>query len=132
LKTTFATTGNGMDLHTEKVDSSLNAFPKNEISSKNFNIVLNSFINTKFSAKHTNKSGFVITNMNYNMLLKDATTGTPLQTIVDEKGSSTLVSAFSNSMVHITDNVSINVGLTGQWFTYNNVWSVEPRVGIKI
>jgi hypothetical protein len=131
LKTTFATTGNGMDLHTEKVDSSLNAFPKNEISSKNFNIVLNSFINTKFSAKHTNKSGFVITNMNYKMLLKDATTGTPLQTIVDEKGSSTLVSAFSNSMVHITDNVSINVGLTGQWFTYNNVWSVEPRVGIK-
>jgi hypothetical protein len=52
--------------------------------------------------------------MNYKMLLKDATTGTPLQTIVDEKGSSTLVSAFSNSMVHITDNVSINVGLTGQ------------------
>lgn len=131
LKTTFATTANGIDMHSERLDSTFNSFPKNEISNKYYNFVATSFLNTKFSAKHTNKSGFVVTNMNYNMSLKNATTGTPLQTLIDENGNSTLGSAYSNSLVHINDEISINVGLTGQWFTYNNTWSIEPRAGIK-
>lgn len=131
LKTTFATTANGIDMHSERLDSTFNSFPKNEISNKYYNFVATSFLNTKFSAKHTNKSGFVVTNMNYNMSLKNATTGTPLQTLIDENGNSTLGSAYSNSLVHINDEISINVGLTGQWFTYNNAWSIEPRAGIK-
>lgn len=131
LKTTFAATGNGIDMHTERLDSSYSSFPKNIINTNYHNFILTSFLNTKFNAKHTNKSGFVVTNMNYKILLKDATTGTPLQTIADESGNSTLVSAYSNSMVHINDKISINVGLTGQWFTFNNAWSIEPRAGIK-
>jgi hypothetical protein len=131
LKTTVAATGNGMDMHTESLDSSYTSFPKNRINNIYHNFILASFLNTKFNAKHTNKSGFVLTNMNYTMLLKDATTGTPLQTIVDESGNSTLASAYSNSIMHINDKISINVGLSGQWFNYNNAWSIEPRTGIK-
>ena len=131
LKTTFAATANGIDSNTEKLDSTFNAFPKNKISNTYYNFVASSFLNTKFSTHHNNKSGFVVTNRNYKMLLKDAITGTSLQPIVDENGNSTLVSAYSNSMVYINDKTSINVGLTGQWFTYNNAWSIEPRAGIK-
>jgi hypothetical protein len=131
LKTTFATTANGIDFHSERLDSAFTSSPKNKISNKFYNFVATSFLNTKFSAKHTNKSGFVVTNMDYDILLKNTTTGTPLQTIVDESGNSTLVSAYSNSMMHINDKVSINIGLTGQWFTYNNAWTIEPRAGIK-
>ncbi|GAB3427904.1 TonB-dependent receptor [Niabella aquatica] len=131
LKTTFATTANGIDKYSERLDSAFNPFPKNEISNKYYNFVATSFLNTKFSAKHTNKSGFVVTNMSYNMSLKNVTTGTALQTLVDERGNSTLGSAYSNSLVHINDKISINVGLTGQWFSYNNAWSIEPRAGIK-
>lgn len=131
LKTTFATTANGIDKYSERLDSAFNPFPKNEISNKYYNFVATSFLNTKFSAKHTNKSGFVVTNMNYNMSLKNVTTGTALQPLVDERGNSTLGSAYSNSLVHINDKISINVGLTGQWFSYNNAWSIEPRAGIK-
>lgn len=131
LKTTLATTGNGIDMKTERVDSSLNTQPKNIINNNYHNYILTSFLNTKFSARHTNKSGFVATNMNYKMLLKEATTGTPLQNIVDENGNSTLVAAYSNSMVYLNDKTSINIGLNGQWFTYNNALSIEPRAGIK-
>src|SRR5690606_37819441 len=87
LKTTFAATGNGIDMHTERLDSSFSLFPKNIINNNYHNFILTSFLNTKFSARHTNKSGFVVTNMNYKILLKDATTVTPLQTIVDESGN---------------------------------------------
>lgn len=132
LKSTLAVTSNGIDMYSKSVDSSFQELPKNVINNYFYNLVLTSSVNTKFNAKHTNKSGFVITNMHYNMLLKDVANGTPsLQTLVDESGSSTLVSAYSNSLLHINDKISLNVGVNGQWFTYNNSWSLEPRAGIK-
>ncbi len=131
LKTTIATTTNGIEMHTDRVDSTFNPFPKNKINSKYYNFVLNSFLNTRFSAKHTNKTGFVATNMHYSILLKDSKTGTSLKTLADEKGSSTLVSAFSSSMISLSDNIKLNLGLAGQWFTLNNSFSAEPRAGIS-
>lgn len=132
LKSTFAVTTNGIDMYTNRLDSSLLVLPKNVINNSFYNLVLTSALNTKFSAKHANKSGFVITNMHYNMLLEDVTTETSnLKTLVDESGNSSLISAYSNSMLHINDKISLNVGVNGQWFTYNNAWSIEPRAGIK-
>lgn len=131
LKSTFALTGNGIDMYTEQLDNIFNASPKNKIKNNYYNLILTSSLNTKFSAKHTNKSGFVVTNMNYKILLKDAPAGTPLLTLVDESGNSTLGSAYSNSLVHINDKISLNIGLTGQWFSFNNTWSIEPRAGMK-
>ena len=132
LKSTLAVTANGIDMYTKIVDSSFNVFPKNQIRNNLYNLVLTSFLNTKFNARHTNKSGFVITNMNYNMLLKDVATGsTSLQTLVDESGNSTLVSGYSNSMMHINDKISLNVGVNGQLFPLNDSYSIEPRAGVK-
>jgi hypothetical protein len=132
LKSTFAVTTNGIDMDIKSVDSSFQVFPKNVISNNFYNLVLTSSLNTKFSAKHTNKSGFVITNMHYNTLLKNEVSGTSsLQTLVDESGNSTLVAAHRNSLLQINDNVSLNVGVNGQWFTYTNAWSIEPRAGLK-
>ncbi|WP_075343934.1 TonB-dependent receptor [Tenacibaculum agarivorans] len=131
LKTTLALTGNGIDMHTERLNNSFSSFFKNEIQNTNHNLVLNSFLNTKFNAKHTNKSGFVVTNMNHNIFLKEAISETSSPTIVDQKGNSTLISAYSNSMFHINNKIDLNIGLTGQWFTYNNTRSIEPRFGIR-
>lgn len=132
LKSTFAVTANGIDLHNETADNSFNLSPQKVVDNNYYNFVLTSFLNTKFDARHTNKSGFVITDMNYSMLLKNTlTAGIPLQTLVNESGNSTLVAAYSNSMVNINDKITLNIGINGQWFTYNNTWSVEPRAGIK-
>ncbi len=131
LKTTFAITANGIDIHTERLDSVMKLFPKSKIANKYYNFVASSSLNTKFNAKHTNKSGFVVTNMNYDLMLRNAEIGTPLQTIVDEKGNSTLIAAYSNSMVNISDKITLNTGLSGQWFTHNNTASIEPRAGVK-
>ncbi len=123
LKSTFAVIANGIEMFTNSVDSSFLTSPKNLIKNNFYNLVLTSSLNSKFSSKHTNKSGFVITNMHYDMLLKDIPTGTTtMQTLVDETGNSTLVSAYSNSMLHINDKISLNVGVNGQWFAYNNTW----------
>ncbi len=132
IKSNVATTINGIDFRTERMNNNLSSWPKNKVDNKNYTIVLSSFINSKINAKHTNKSGLVITNMNYDILLKNAFPfGSPLKTIVAEKGSSTLLSAYSNSTFSINEKVTINAGINTQLFTLNKHYTVEPRVGIK-
>lgn len=132
LKSTLAATASGMDMYSERLDSSLTLYPKNVVKNIHYNMVLSSFLNTKFSARHSNKSGFVITNMSYDILLQDITvSGKPLQTLVDENGNSTLISVYSNSMIHISDKIKINTGINAQWFLFNNAVTIEPRTSIK-
>lgn len=132
IKSNIATTINGIDFSTERFNSNLLLAPKSKVDNKNYNLVLSSFINSKISAKHTNKTGFVTTYMNYNLLFKNASPiGTALQTIVIEKGSSSLLSAYSNSTFHINERLTINAGINTQFFTLNSHYTFEPRVGLK-
>lgn len=133
LRSSLAATVNGIDMHGERLDSTLNNHPQNVINNTYYNLVLSSFLNTKFSAKHTNRSGFVVTNMNYDLLLKNANpAGTPLQTLVQEKNNSTLVAVYSNSSFNLLRNkINMNIGVNAQLFTLNNTFSVEPRAGIQ-
>ena len=132
IKSSIATTINGLDFSTEIMNNDFLLLPKNKVDNKNYNLVLSSFINSKISTKHTNKTGFVITNMNYDLSLKSALPiGSPLQTIVAEKGNSNLLSAYSNSTFNLNEKLAINAGINTQLFTLNNHYTVEPRVGVK-
>ncbi len=42
-----------------------------------------------------------------------------------------MVSAFTNSMLNINDRIKLNAGVTSQWFSLNDTYTIEPRVGIK-
>lgn len=131
VKTTLAVTSNGMNLHTERLDSALYVSPENKINNHYLNLIVSSFINTKFNERHSNKSGLVITGLNYRMLMEEANEDNSLRPIVNKKGGSLLVAAYSNSLIQINRRIMMNAGLTGQWFKYNGTWSVEPRIGIK-
>src|SRR5690606_14417597 len=90
------------------------------------------FVNMKFDAKHTNKAGVTATSMIYDILLDDAgSSGAPLQNLVSENGRSTLLSAYSNSTLNLSDKLRMNVGINGQLFTLNNQYTLEPRIGIN-
>jgi hypothetical protein len=70
--------------------------------------------------------------MNYDLLSKNAEPiGTPLQTVVSEKGSSNLLSAYSNSTFNVNEKLTINGGINTQIFTLNKHYTIEPRVGLK-
>jgi len=132
LKTTIATTSNGIDMHSERLDSSFNSHANNVVKNKYYNFIVSSFLNTKFSARHANKSGIIITNMNYDMLLKKSIKPeSTLQTLVNETGSSALFNTYSNSTFNFSEKITANIGLTSQWFLLNNHFSIEPRAGIK-
>ena len=132
LKTTLAATVSGLNMHTERMDDNIQLLPQNKIKNTNWNFVLSSAYNKKFSAKHTNKTGIRITGLKYNMSVDEASqSGQPLQTITDESGFSSLLSAYTSSSINIADKWTMNVGLNTQLFTLNNQYTIEPRAGIK-
>ena len=84
IKTALAATVSGMDLYTERMDENMQLLPHNVIKNTNWNFILASSFNKKFSAKHTNKTGIRLTGLKYDMLLKDAGKTQNIQTITDE------------------------------------------------
>ncbi len=129
LNSTLAISANGLDFTTERLDDSLELQPLNEINNNNYNITFKSVFNKKFSANHRNNTGISAVNMNYDLLLNEVN-NTTLETIVSEKGSSTLLSAFTSSNFSFKD-FTLNVGLTSQLFTLNNNFTLEPRLGMS-
>jgi hypothetical protein len=132
LKTTLAATVNGIDFLTNRMVNNSERAPKNSIRNRNNSYVLATFLNTKFNSKHTNKTGITVTGMMYDLTIRNSgTIGNQLNTIVSENGLSTLLSAYSNSTINLSNQVTLNVGLNTQLFTLNNNSTLEPRLGIR-
>ena len=51
--------------------------------------------------------------------------------IADESGFSSLVNIYSESMLTLGNKVKMNIGITGQWFTLNDRYTIEPRLSVK-
>ncbi len=131
LKTTFATTVSGPDMHTERMDNQIQLIPQNILQNTNWNFILSSSLSNKYSNRHTNKTGIQITGLKYDLLLKEASSGRPIQTITDESGFTSLLSAYTGSSFRLSDTRTFNPGLSFQWFTLNSRYSIEPRAGLQ-
>lgn len=132
VKSTLASTTNIIDWNTEQLNEKLELEPYSDISSNNTNIVFTSFINRKFSAKHVNKTGVTITGMGYNLSLdKGPELSSFPRKLVFSRGFSSLIAAYTSSLIHLSDQLSITAGLNTQLFALNNHYTIEPRLGLN-
>lgn len=133
LNSTLSASGNGMDLEYDRMDfSSKSLLPTERINTGFWNYVMQTNANTKFNAKHTNKTGFSATIMNYNVSIKNGTVnpGT-LVTVANQKGNATFLRAYSNSKYRFSSTFFATLGVNYQMFLLNNHSVLEPRVGFK-
>ena len=132
IKTTVASTINGLDLSTKALNNQLELSPLEKIKNNHSNITFTSFVNTKFGVKHTNKTGVILTGILYDFHFQNSLSNDGiLQTISNENGFSSLLSAYTNSSYSLTNNVMLNLGVHTQLFTLNNRYTIEPRLGLK-
>ena len=95
--------------------------------------ILSGFINKKFGASHTNRTGF-----NYSMLFYDMDNQVskkiplPPEEFINNNGSTGLLQAYSQSKVNLGDRLVMNVGIHYQYFHLNKKYSLEPRVGLNL
>lgn len=132
LKTTLATTYSKVKAWEDFYDMDLNSTPWLNYKGDYTNFILTSSFDKKYSARHTNKTGFTVTNMRYDMQLQlvpiDAQ---PLETVSKGKGETNLISAYTSSAIKLNDRLDATIGLNGQFFTLNNSWTIEPRAALK-
>lgn len=131
LQTALSITANETDWKTKALNPLGQLVPYSNISNTNWEYSLSTFVNKKFSYKHTNRTGVRVRFLNYDLLLNKANNIGQIPTeIVNTSGSSILSSAFTNSSVYLTPTVRLNLGITAQHFSLNNNTSIEPRVAI--
>ena len=132
LKSTLATTVSGLKMNIGRMNNNIELKPKEIIRNTNYNFVFASSLNKKFNNRHTNRTGIQITGLLYDMLLKEADPAeTALRTHADKNGFSSLLAAYTNSSINWSDNWTLNIGITGQYFTFNKHYTIEPRLGLK-
>ena len=96
--------------------------PVVDMKSTNLDIVLNSYFNKKYSARHTNRSGITITGLLYDLdfnLSPNFGQNLPMQKIVKGNGEAMVLSAYSNSIFKLADELTASVGVNAQFFTLN-------------
>lgn len=132
LESALAATVNGLDMHTEKMNDDIVPVPENAIANTNWNFVFTSSLQKRFGEHHTNRTGIRLTGMMYDMLMRQAPqTGEQMATLTDESGFSTLVMAYTTSVIRFNAHWSLSLGLNAQWFTLNDHFTVEPRVSMR-
>ncbi len=131
LNTSFAVTGDYMKYTGSILDYDLVRYENEYIHTQNYKYTFTSIYNHKFSAKHANRTGFILDNMHYKAVLKHAPDHDQgLITVADEEGASSLIQVFTQSKFSITKQFRVNVGLRGHYFDLNDELVTEPRLGL--
>ncbi|MDR1678545.1 MAG: TonB-dependent receptor [Prevotellaceae bacterium] len=136
LKTTLAATHAYNHVYIDLYDSQKQGLERIvDMLDKNTNLIFNSYLNTKFSARHTNRTGVTLTGLfyddNYNMAPDAPYSTGPIANFADTDGSSSLVSVFSQSVFQWNERLTTEIGINAQYFTLNERRTVEPRASIR-
>lgn len=131
ISSTASISGNTLDHKQWRYNNALVLQPLELVDYNNWKYAFSSYLNHKFNARHTNKTGFTMDNLHYNYNIENTTTlGNPLETIVNQKNSSNLLAVYTQSRFDLSSAVVLNVGLHSQYFSLNNHYTIEPRAGI--
>jgi hypothetical protein len=132
LKTAFSVTGNGMTHKEQRLDDDLQPQPQSDAFKNDYRITLQSNMTHYFGEKHTNRTGFYVSHLGYDLDIKEATlTGGNLENLVKENGQSDLFQFYSQSKIKLSKQLLLNAGFHTQYFKLNNDFSLEPRIALK-
>ncbi|MDU1904991.1 MAG: TonB-dependent receptor [Dysgonomonas sp.] len=135
IKSAIAGSFTKNELSVNLYDTNKNPTLINDMKGSNWNLSFNSFINRKFSSRHTNRTGVNVTrlayDLDYNISPSFPNAHQPIENFAKSDGSTWLYSAFSNSTLRLTNELTANIGVNAQYFALNKNYSIEPRVGLK-
>jgi hypothetical protein len=105
LNSTFSVTGNYIYWHRRRCDNEFDFYSRDKISQNDRKYSFSLFINRKFSASHTNRTGFILNRLSYRVNLQHAESAVQsLITYADEKGGSNLLQFYSQSRIDPNDD----------------------------
>ena len=130
LETDIAVTTSGLDLVTDLADQSSNLNRDEEIENRNATIVTQTQFNKQFANDQIIEVGARAFFKSYNLFLANREDA-DLNTVIDDSGSTLLFSAFGQTKLTLTDQLSFQGGLNFQHFKLNGQSSFEPRASFE-
>lgn len=132
VKTSFSVTGNGLTHHEQRLNDSLEPHPQSNASNNGIKYTLQSSITKRFGDMHTNRTGFYLNHLRYNLDVEESlSNGASPSSLVNERGHSNLLQFYSESKLRLTSQFTVNAGFHIQYFKLNNNVSIEPRLALK-
>lgn len=133
INTSIVASGSNRKLVMDRLDDELVSQDNLDQISKTSKITLNTFINHKFSARHTNRTGLNANALFYNLNLSGTLNDDPNSYMnhVDEKGNSAHLQLYSQSKYSFTEELCLNVGFQAEYFALNSNYTIDPRIGIS-
>ncbi|MBT3802672.1 MAG: hypothetical protein HOG05_16105 [Bacteroidetes bacterium] len=121
---------NNFSMELKRMNDNLVLQDSFDINNTTSKFTFSTFINKKFSKKHTNRTGLVLNNIYYNARTKGRYQGEMID-YSNSNGSSYLLQAYTQSKYDISPRLLANIGMHAQYFLLNNEYSFEPRLAIK-
>ena len=136
LKSSMAAICTQNDIFSEDMFRDGSRKTSSDMENTNWNLTLETYLNTKFSASHTNRTGISATGLFYDL---DYWGSTGLRTgalgdmvhYAKGNGNTAAFSAFSQSQFRIGNDLTANVGLHGTYFNLNGKSAIEPRASVR-
>ncbi len=90
-------------------------------------------LNHKFNAHHTVRTGFIYSNLHFDLFSegRDEDFNNQLVRYVENNGNTYFMQAYAQWKYRISEKLTLNTGLHSLYFGLNGQTSLEPRAGIK-
>jgi hypothetical protein len=102
-----------------------------EQSTDNTGLRFSSYINSKLNTRFTVRGGFVAEQLGLRTKLETREGRPDWETIRDYDGSSWLLQPYVQGKYRFTEKLSLNAGVHGMYYSFNDASSVEPRASLS-
>ena len=132
LHSSVAFTGAYRKLGINNYDEQMNQTPGMDGRNSQWNVIISTQHQHKFSSRYTMQNGFEHQHLDFNTWLDWIhETGGPLYRVYESEGNTGLTRLFTNHKVALSSRLSAVAGVNVMWFNLNNQWLVEPRVSMQ-
>ena len=132
LHSSLAFTGAYRKLGVDDYDELMNLMPDMLGRNSQWNVIISTQHQHKFSSRYTMQNGFEHQHLNFHTWLDYIkVVGGPLYRVYESEGNTGLTRLYTNHKVALSSRLSAVAGVNVMWFNLNNQWLVEPRVSVQ-
>ena len=132
LHSSVAFTGAYRKLGVNNYDEQMNQTPGMDGRNSQWNMIISTQHQHKFSSRYTMLNGFEHQHLEFNTWLDWIhETGGPLYRVYESEGNTGLTRLYTNHKVALSRRLSTVIGMNVMWFNLNNQWLMEPRVSVQ-
>lgn len=133
LKTVASYSIRSTGFDSDSLSNSYQIYVNGTSQTKDYALTFSSFVNHKFNAKSSIRSGVIANRKEYSLYAEDLSPVAPysIQTLIDTKGNYYAFQGYMQWKYRLTQNLELNTGFHSIYTQFNNSGNIEPRAAVR-